>query len=70
MLAPEETKIEIILVGRQQWNESGTQASLHDKDACGDGLERLRIGMTAKIRGFAGDSYAVILKIQKPAGYS
>ena len=42
MLAPEETKIEIILVGRQQWNEFGTQASLHDKDACGDGLERLK----------------------------
>ena len=31
---------------------------------------RLRIGMTAKIRGSAGDSYAVILKMQKSARYS
>ena len=31
---------------------------------------RKRIGMTAKIRGFAGDSFAVILKMQKFAGSS
>ena len=34
------------------------------------GKERKRLGMTAKIRGFAVDSFAVILKMQKSAGSS